>query len=762
MQRRHYESELDIFKMRPTQDSQRFTDLLTFMSHVAPCFKDECPKFSAQMMDLMENNAGTLHPDVRSKLLQALMLLRNREMLNPLHMLQLCFKLFAVQDKTLRIILSEYIITDIKNLNLHKTNDKLNRRVQALLFGIVSEDTTVAARKSVYIMSELYRRKVWVDPRTVNVIASACSSESTRVMVAGLKFFLGIETRMHDDEEEEEEKIGAAAKSMEINYHQHSKKTRARARSVKKQQEQVAKLRREKDKSDEPTPLYPAILLIHDPNALAEKLFKRVRQSCERFEVKLLLMNMISRLVGCHQLLLLNFYSFLQRYLTSHQQSVTVILTYLIQACHPLVPPEELTPVIRAIAFNFITERCNNEVISVGINAVREIMQRVPAILREPGMDDFMGDLVQYGRKTHKSVMIAAHSLINLVRELYPTLLHKSHRGKNYNPNAFPAKYGQNDVSDGVEGVELLEAYEKGDIEIDEDGDVLWKSDRIERSDDDESDDDDDGSEPPELVEVDDDDSFEECSEDNGEEDDGENNGEEGDGEIGDVADEGEEWEECSDDEEGEGNENEWENCDEGDEGNEGAEGETNTEGDEWESCSEDESGDEEGDGENDETPSQPSVPPSLNNRLDRQRILTSEDFALLEKLKSAQRERQNDPRNRTKRKRDDDDDEEERVSVPYTVSEDQIAPEAKVKKATKMERLVRVLEGRTESRFEHEGHAGGLTNKEKLRKKNFVMVRKGKREVARKSQQSNSEVRYLKGKRKEIYGRDRRKRRRT
>lgn len=436
MQKRHYESELDIFKMRPTQNSQRFTDLVTFMSHVAPCYRDECPKFTSQIVELMENHAGTLHPDVRSKLLQALMLLRNREMLNPLNMLQLCFKLFSVQDKTLRLLLTDYIINDIKNINLHKTNDKLNRRIQALLYSIVAEDTTVSARKSVYILSELYRKKVWIDARTVNVIASACTSEATRVMVGGLKFFLGIETKMADDEEEEEVKVGAAAKAKEINYHEHSKKTKARARSVKKQQDQLAKLRKAQEKKEAADgtggiPLFPAIMLIHDPNALAEKLFKRVRQSCERFEVKLLLMNMISRLVGCHQLLLLNFYrfhfllissifiisgSFLQRYLTSHQQNVTVILTYLIQACHPLVPPEELTPVIRAIAFNFITERCSNEVIAVGINAVREIIQRVPAILREPNMDDFMADLAQYGKKTHKSVMIAAHGVINLVR----------------------------------------------------------------------------------------------------------------------------------------------------------------------------------------------------------------------------------------------------------------------------------------------------------------------------------------------------------
>ena len=71
---------------------------------------------------------------------------------------------------------------------------------------------------------------------------------------------------------------------------------------------------------------------------------------------------------------------------------------------------------LKAIAHNFITERCANEVIAVGMNAVREIIARCPALLHEDGMGDFVQDLAQYSRKTHKSVMVAAHSVINLVR----------------------------------------------------------------------------------------------------------------------------------------------------------------------------------------------------------------------------------------------------------------------------------------------------------------------------------------------------------
>lgn len=410
MQKRHFDSEMDIFKLRPTQDSERFTELVTFMCHVAACYKDETKNLSNDLVLLLETNAFTLHPDVRAKIFQSLILLRNKNVLDPLILLRLSFKLFSVPDKALRVSLGEYIVNDIKTINQNKHNDKLNRSIQAMLFNIVATENSISARKTVEILGDLYRKRIWTDTRTVNVIGSACVSTVTRVFVSAINFFLGIETKMFEDEEDEK-----TSDSKEIDFHTHSKKTRKRLRVVKRQQEE--KLKRKRDlENKEVMPLFPAIQLLHDPHELAEKLFKKLRQTGERFEVKLLLMNFISRLIGCHRLILLSFYSFIQKYLTSHQQNVTRILAYLIQGCHELVPPEDLVPVIRAIAYNFITEICSTEVITVGINAVREIFARAPAVLREPGMGEFVQDLVLYSRKAHKSVMIAAHSVVNLIR----------------------------------------------------------------------------------------------------------------------------------------------------------------------------------------------------------------------------------------------------------------------------------------------------------------------------------------------------------
>ena len=47
--------------------------------------------------------------------------------------------------------------------------------------------------------------------------------------------------------------------------------------------------------------MFSALHLLHDPQDFAEKLFKKLEKSTEKFEVRLMLMALISRLIGVHQ-----------------------------------------------------------------------------------------------------------------------------------------------------------------------------------------------------------------------------------------------------------------------------------------------------------------------------------------------------------------------------------------------------------------------------------------------------------------------------
>ncbi|CAN0280857.1 unnamed protein product, partial [Phaeothamnion confervicola] len=255
-------------------------------------------------------------------------------------------------------MLYEYIVADIRNVNRKGHNEKLNKALHALMYTMIGDASEVAAKRSLDVIVELYRRRVWTDARTVNAVAAALHSERTKLCCTALNFFLNIDGQMADDDDDDEDggggggsggggaggsKAKAAAAAMEVNLHKHSKKTRARARDTqRKAKARKAALTPEKEKdkdSGNGGGLFPAIMLLQDPQGTAEKVFRRLRQSNERFEVKLLMMNFVSRLVGAHRLLLLPLYSHLQRYLTSHQREVTKILAFVVQGCHDLVPP---------------------------------------------------------------------------------------------------------------------------------------------------------------------------------------------------------------------------------------------------------------------------------------------------------------------------------------------------------------------------------------------------------------------------------------
>lgn len=98
------------------------------------------------------------------------------------------------------------------------------------------------------------------------------------------------------------------------------------------------------------------------------------------------------------------------------------------------------------------------------------------------------------------------------------------------------------------------------------------------------------------------------------------------------------------------------------------------------------------------------------------------------------------------KRKRaEDEEDENKNSSAEFSIDPAALGAGMKTGKTSKIEKITNVLKGRKEVRYEKEAHGGGLTNKEKERMKNFLMVRKGKRSVVHKVNKSNSTARWEK-----------------
>ena len=101
------------------------------------------------------------------------------------------------------------MVADIRAINKRHRQDAVNRQLQAFLFAAVHDANEAAVKRALAVLIELYRRNVWTDERSVNVIATAAHHKSPRVSVAALNFFMGVgmggDGEDSDDEDDDPE-----------------------------------------------------------------------------------------------------------------------------------------------------------------------------------------------------------------------------------------------------------------------------------------------------------------------------------------------------------------------------------------------------------------------------------------------------------------------------------------------------------------------------------------------------------------------------
>jgi protein SDA1 len=471
MQQTHFYSTLDLLqasgwdveKCGGGSDEDLLENLITFMAHVTPCYGSgagsDSQRFVGVLMELLEREAAVLPPGLRRCMCEALVLMRSKKgtaLVPTERMLKLFFRLFALKDKHLRCVLYEAIVADIRKANHPHRNNALNRTLQSFMYSIFTSSAAkspgtsdeMSATKSLQVIIELYRRGIWNDAKTVNIIAEAAlKGNCPKTMVMALNFFLGkFPGAAELGDEDEDEGHGAVegngtgskasiAASEEYRSLLHACQVGGVSKAKKNRLKRVLATDRKRarsanDNNAAKTPAnFSPLSLVNDPQGFAERLYRLLKASTAAFEVKLLVMSVLSRFIAWHKLIVLDFYAFLLRYLQPHQRSVTQILAYTAQATHTLIPPDTLYPVLKAIADNFVSEGAAEPVIAAGLNGIREICSRAPLAMT----DTLLQDLTTYkkgGDHKNKGVMMASRSLISLFREINPELLHRRDRGR--------------------------------------------------------------------------------------------------------------------------------------------------------------------------------------------------------------------------------------------------------------------------------------------------------------------------------------------
>lgn len=444
-------------------------DRATFLAHVTPFYPTKLVEFPRQLAELLRTSARSLPSSLRCRVAQALILLTNRKVVGIGENLALFMELQTLGDRFLRKLAFSHIVHSIRRMNQKHKNEVENRALQNILFSMLQEEDEIKAKRSLTILCDLHRRKVWFDDRTANAICRACFHSSSKIMIAALSFLLDYEKIEEDDDSDsssDEGDLSTQTPQLLLNkasvYKAHHKGTTASKKKKKaKLQRAIRSMKKQQRMSSENTnqDYYSPLNHLKDAQGFAENLFTRIQTSNERFEVKMMMLKVIARTIGLHRLILPKFYPFIQKYAQPHQRDVTSLLAAAVQACHDMVPPDVVESLFKQIVNQFVHDRSRTEAIAVGLNVVREICLRVPLLMTE----DLLQDLVLYKKSHEKPVSTAARSLIVLFREVCPSMLVKKDRGRPTNPLARPKAFGEVNIVSDVPGLELLKYNDDDD-----------------------------------------------------------------------------------------------------------------------------------------------------------------------------------------------------------------------------------------------------------------------------------------------------------
>ncbi|KAM0330912.1 hypothetical protein ACHAQA_003868 [Verticillium albo-atrum] len=460
-----YESQREVFLVSPTTATPEYTEsfhnLVDLIAHVADCYPQHADAFPGDLKAILLQHHEVLHPELREKIVGSLVLLRRKEVIDSTQLLTTLFPiLVSSPSKSLRTLLFQKILADLRNANSKTTNHPLNRTIQTVLYNLITADrSSPKAVWAVKLTRELWKRQIWTDAKTVDVMKEACLSDNEKVVVGAVRFFLG-----GDKEREELEDDSSDEEAIDLQKMKHqigiNKKSKKKANAYRKA---VGKIHKQERGKSKPHPLnFSAFHLLHDPQGFAEQVFQKHLQNTKTkmvLEHRILVLQLVTRLVGLHKLTIVALYSWFIKYLTPKQESVTSFLASLAQATHNLVPPDCLEPLVQKIANEFVSEAAAGEVAAAGLNAIREICARQPLAME----DTLLQDLVQYRKSKDKGTMMAAKGLLSLFREVGADLLAKKDRGKDATiglktGDVKKKRFGEQEAG-GIEGLELLEQW---------------------------------------------------------------------------------------------------------------------------------------------------------------------------------------------------------------------------------------------------------------------------------------------------------------
>ncbi|VDO96347.1 unnamed protein product [Schistosoma margrebowiei] len=272
-------------------------------------YPEHVAEFTTSVIQILLSRSFGMHPEMRMAFLRAFMRLRTKNLIPATQAVD-------IVRKTLR----HFLVSDIKRMNKCQKQTKV---ILSFLSKMIKDNSSTVAREAVLILLCLFKKNVWNDARTANVIAESCLICNKKVYVPAIQFFLG-KSKALDEMETSSDSGSDVSRVTKIKQlrlgHRVGVKTKNRQKRLERSIKHVNKEKERKIRKRAELTNFHALNMLHDPQTFAEKLFRKLERCSDRFEIRLLILDLISRLIGLNKLVLLNFYPFIQRFLRPQQR----------------------------------------------------------------------------------------------------------------------------------------------------------------------------------------------------------------------------------------------------------------------------------------------------------------------------------------------------------------------------------------------------------------------------------------------------------
>lgn len=154
-------------------------------------------------------------------------------------------------------------------MNSHHQNNKINQQLRAFISGYIPKHNDKTAQKSLRLMIELYKRNVWTDTRSVNIIAESCFAPSTKIRLMACHFLMETTMPLEELPDSDDEPVNPSeirAKKGIV------RQTKYKEKQLEKEKRKAARRLRKKEIESRNKNFMP-IDLIYNPQNFVEKLF---------------------------------------------------------------------------------------------------------------------------------------------------------------------------------------------------------------------------------------------------------------------------------------------------------------------------------------------------------------------------------------------------------------------------------------------------------------------------------------------------------